>query len=121
MGCEADDTCDQPATKGEIESLMAWGFFGLGAFAILLMRDTKRAIDDSGKYGTVGGVGMSAMNDQQAIRELLDESPEDRKAKILFHSAKQFERQGLYPKNDPENPAWRQIKRNYPSWYFEDV
>ena len=121
MGCKDDNTCDQPATKGEIESLMAWGFFALGAFAILLMRDNKQTVAHSGKYGTVGGVGLSALNDQHAIRELLDESPEKRKASILFHKAKAFERQGFYEENDPENPAWSAIKRDYPSWYFEKV
>ena len=82
MGCKDDNTCDQPATKGEIESLMAWGVFGLGALAILLMRDTKREMR----------AVRVAMNDPHAIRELLDESPATRKALIRYEKARQWDR-----------------------------
>ena len=29
MGCKDDDTCDQPATKGEIQTVMWYGGIGL--------------------------------------------------------------------------------------------
>ena len=35
MGCNSDDTCDQPATKGEIERVyLQLGFMGIALVAI---------------------------------------------------------------------------------------
>ena len=45
MGCKDNDTCDQPATKGEMERVFTlFGLMGLGILAIyglLMMTDNK--------------------------------------------------------------------------------
>ena len=42
MGCKDDDTCDLPATKGEIENMMIYGaWLGLGIFLCLGMIGNK--------------------------------------------------------------------------------
>ena len=111
VGCKDDDTCDQPATKGEIETLQSYVVWGLvSIFTLVWINNSKISrvkshTDEIHQYGTVGAPNLGAMRDKHAIRELLEETPRSRKSSIRahnFHEWEQFIKKGLV--EDKENP-----------------
>ena len=97
MGCKDDDTCEQSATKGEIESLKSlvlWGLlsiFSLVWFNNSRIQSIDRNTESSREYGTIGANHFGSLRDRQAIRELLDESPASRKKLIRWEKARQWD------------------------------
>jgi|TARA_R110000824_G_scaffold252363_1_gene441128 hypothetical protein len=98
MGCKDDDTCDQPATKGEIENLVNLISIGFSAvFALVWINNSKISrvkshTSEIHEYGTIGAPNQGAMRDKKAIRELLEESPRSRKRAIQFQNAIEWDR-----------------------------
>ena len=97
MGCKSDDTCEQSATKGELENLTSLLVVGFTAvYALVWINNSKlsrvqRHTDAIHRYGTIGANHMGSLRDQQAIRELLDESPASRKKLIRWEKARQWD------------------------------
>ena len=115
MGCKDDDTCEQSATKGEIESLKSLVLWGLlSIFSLVYFNSSKieridRNTESIREYGTIGASNRGAIRDQHAIRELLDESPKTRKGLIRYEKAHQWDK---YMEN-PEEKEWLEQQE----WY----
>jgi len=98
MGCKDDDTCEQSATKGELENLTSLLVVGFTAvYALVWINNSKlsrvqRHTDEIHRYGTIGAPNQGAMRDKRAIRELLEESPRSRKRAIEFQNALEWDR-----------------------------
>ena len=97
MGCKDDNTCEQSATKGEIESLKSlvlWGLlsiFSLVYFNSGRIQRIDRNTESIREYGTIGANHKGSLRDQQTIRELLDESPASRQYSIRQEKARQWD------------------------------
>ncbi len=95
--CKDDDTCEQSATKGEIESLKSlvlWGLlsiFSLVYFNSGRIQRIDRNTESIREYGTIGANHKGSLRDQQTIRELLDESPASRQYSIRQEKARQWD------------------------------
>ncbi len=102
MGCTDDDTCDQPATKGEIESLQSLIAIAssvivtLGLLNHLMLGNVQRHTNYNNRFHE----GIIGIRDQQTIRKLLNESPTTRKALIRDEYAR------LWDKAMEEHPEW---------------
>jgi len=44
MGCKKDDTCDQPATKGDIEQVKGLIVMGVGIVGVLIIFANRAVI-----------------------------------------------------------------------------
>ena len=97
MGCKDDDTCEQSATKGEIESLQWLVLGGLVSIYSLVwfnnsrIQRIQRNTESIHQYGTIGANHFGSLRDRHAIRELLDESPASRKKLIRWEKARQWD------------------------------
>ncbi len=97
MGCKDDNTCEQSATKGEIESLQWLVLGGLVSIYSLVwfnnsrIQRIQRNTESIHQYGTIGANHFGSLRDRQAIRELLDESPASRKKLIRWEKARQWD------------------------------
>ena len=95
--CKDDDTCEQSATKGEIESLKSlvlWGLlsiFPLVYFNSGRIQRIDRNTESIREYGTIGANHKGSLRDQHTIRELLDESPASRQYSIRQEKARQWD------------------------------
>ena len=76
VGCKDDDTCDQPATKGEIETLQSYVVWGLvSIFTLVWINNSKISrvksnTDEIHQYGTIGAPNLGAMRDKHGAPEL---------------------------------------------------
>ena len=97
MGCKDDNTCDQPATKGEIETAVLVGGWFLAVSVFLAwvnntqIQKMQSNTESIRQYGTIGGMSRGSLRDQHAIRELLDESPASRRKRIQWEKARQWD------------------------------
>ncbi len=113
--CKDDNTCDQPATKGEIETLQSIVVIAASMLVTLgflnngRIQKVQKHIENRSEYGTIGASNRGAIRDQHAIRELLDESPKTRKGLIRYEKAHQWDK---YMEN-PEEKEWLEQQE----WY----
>lgn len=95
--CKDDDTCEQSATKGEIESLKSLVLWGLlSIFSLVWFNNSRiqridRNTESIREYGTIGANHKGSLRDQHTIRELLDESPASRQYSIRQEKARQWD------------------------------
>jgi len=95
--CKDDNTCDQAATKGEIETLQSIVVIAASMLVTLgflnngRIQKVQKHIENRSEYGTIGANHKGSLRDQHTIRELLDESPASRKKLIRWEKARQWD------------------------------